>query len=225
VPKVSEEYLAKKRDEILNAAYAVCMRKPVSEVSMRDIIAEYGFSQGVIYRYFPNLTHILIALIDRDSCKYDIAGMTDALDLSDTPEKIIGKFFDIWINTVLANLESAGKIFFEAVSQLVSRDASEVNEYFGNSEMEVKEAHWREKFFTFVRQKISEDYFKPVLPFEDIIVFLMTSLDGIVRDTVLIDNYGMEFPLRFEKERVVKNLCVAFVLLLSGDEKIIYSES
>ena len=49
MPKVSDAYFEKKRNEILDAAYAVAMEKPVYTVSMRDIIQRSGLSQGGIY--------------------------------------------------------------------------------------------------------------------------------------------------------------------------------
>ena len=51
MPKVSEEYYKNKRKEIVDAAYRVCTRKPISSVEMKDIIEETGFSHGVVYRY------------------------------------------------------------------------------------------------------------------------------------------------------------------------------
>ena len=40
--KVTEEYYAQKRKEILDAAYRVCVRKPITSVTMKDVIAETG---------------------------------------------------------------------------------------------------------------------------------------------------------------------------------------
>ena len=54
MPKVSEEYYEKKRREIIDAAYRVCARKPITSIDMKDIIAETGFSHGVIYRYYQS---------------------------------------------------------------------------------------------------------------------------------------------------------------------------
>ena len=45
MPKVSEDYFKKKRDEILDAAYQVVMEKPIYSVSLRDIIQKSGLSQ------------------------------------------------------------------------------------------------------------------------------------------------------------------------------------
>ena len=40
MPRVTDEYYEKKRREIIDAAYRVCVRKPITSVDMKDIIAE-----------------------------------------------------------------------------------------------------------------------------------------------------------------------------------------
>ena len=54
MPKVKDEYLENKRNQILDAAFAVCKRKPVYDVAMTDIVTETGMSQGGVYKYFNN---------------------------------------------------------------------------------------------------------------------------------------------------------------------------
>ena len=63
MPKVSEEYYKNKRKEIVDAAYRVCTRKPISSVEMKDIIEETGFSHGVIYRYYKDLDEVFKDLV------------------------------------------------------------------------------------------------------------------------------------------------------------------
>ena len=65
MPKVKDEYLENKRNQILDAAFAVCKRKPVYDVAMTDIVTETGMSQGGVYKYFNNIDLVLAALIDR----------------------------------------------------------------------------------------------------------------------------------------------------------------
>ncbi len=67
MPKVNDEYLQDKREQILDAATRVCMRKPVYSIAMRDIITETGWSQGAIYRYFKNVHLILFELMNRQT--------------------------------------------------------------------------------------------------------------------------------------------------------------
>lgn len=63
MPRVTDEYYEKKRREIIDAAYKVCVRKPITSVDMKDIIAEAGFSHGAIYRYYKELDEIIRDLV------------------------------------------------------------------------------------------------------------------------------------------------------------------
>ena len=65
MPRVSEEYYENKKKEIIDAALRVCARKPVTSVVMNDVIAETGFSHGVVYRYYKDLDEIFRDLVIR----------------------------------------------------------------------------------------------------------------------------------------------------------------
>ena len=43
MPKVSDEYFENKKNEIVDAAFRVCSKKPITSVVMKDIIDETGF--------------------------------------------------------------------------------------------------------------------------------------------------------------------------------------
>ena len=60
MPKVKNEYLENKRNEILDAAFAVCKRKPAYDITMTDIVSETGMSQGGVYKYFNNIYQSII---------------------------------------------------------------------------------------------------------------------------------------------------------------------
>ena len=51
MPKVTQEYFDNKRKMIVEACYQVCLRKPVEMVTISDVIAETGLSQGGIRHY------------------------------------------------------------------------------------------------------------------------------------------------------------------------------
>ena len=222
MPKRSEDYFEQKRHKILDAAYKVCMKKPMHEVSMRDIITESGLSQGGIYRYFSNLDDILIELINWKSVNCDVKTLVDTAILSEEiPEKIIGKLFTVWENAILDNLVGVGKIFYETCQLYVNHQDRFIR-FVSENRISSEEAYLKEKFICFITQKISEGYFKPKLPMQDILSFLITSFDGIVRDLILIRHYPISNSPLFEKNKLVISLCSALVLLLGGDEKLIY---
>ena len=69
MPKVTEEYIAKKKKEIIDAAYQVCLEKPITDIVLQDITDKTGFSHGVIYKYYKDIDeviHDLVASINSD---------------------------------------------------------------------------------------------------------------------------------------------------------------
>jgi len=226
MPKVSAEYLEQKRDSFLDAAYEVCMKKPMYEVSMRDIISAAGGSQGNIYRYFSNLDEVLIALINRESVRCDIKALTDeAISSCHTPEKVISDLFSVWEKAVLVNLVGIGKIYYE-ISVIYVGDKERLSRFTSNIRFSANEGYLWEKLYDFIMRKISEGYFKPKLPIDDIVKFHVTSIDGITRDLILCNHYQMPLPIpgSLKTEELIRNLCAAFLLLLGGNEKIIIEE-
>lgn len=222
MPKMSKDYFKQKRHKILDAAFIVCMKKPMHEVSMRDVISESGLSQGGIYRYFSNLDEILIELINQKSVECDVKTLVDAAILSDNvPEKVIGELFGVWENAILDSLVGVGKIFYETCLLYVN-DQDRLKRFVYENRISLEEAYIKEKFFTFISQEISDGYFKPKLSIDDLLSFLITSFDGIVRDLIIIRHYPIDNSPLLEKNRLIKSLCTAFVLLLGGNEKLIY---
>jgi len=216
------DYFEQKRKQILDAAFAVCMRKPMHEVSMRDIISEVQFSQGNIYRYYSNLDEILIDLINARSVFYDAKTEIDTAISSDqTPERVLGVLFEVWEKAILENILGVGKIFYEMCAVYVN-DPERLMNFVSKSGTARDEAYLKEQGFSFVMQKIIEGYFQPKLPIEDIFNFLGTSFDGMIRDLIISTHYSAPMFPQFDKSKLVQSLCTAFVLLLGGDERLIY---
>lgn len=67
MPRVSEEHLEMRRDQILDAARVCFTRKGFHQASMQDVIRESGLSAGAIYRYFKSKDDIIAALAARTS--------------------------------------------------------------------------------------------------------------------------------------------------------------
>lgn len=62
VPRVSDEHLAARRQQILDAARTCFLRKGFHATSIQDVIAEAGLSVGAVYRYFPSKTDLITAI-------------------------------------------------------------------------------------------------------------------------------------------------------------------
>jgi TetR/AcrR family transcriptional regulator, transcriptional repressor of aconitase len=62
MPKVSEEHLQRRRQQILDAAKTCFATKGFHSTSMQDIFAASGLSAGAVYRYFPSKTDLILAI-------------------------------------------------------------------------------------------------------------------------------------------------------------------
>jgi AcrR family transcriptional regulator len=63
MPRVSEEHLERRRQQILDAARRCFIRKGVHATSMQDIFAEADLSAGAVYRYFKSKNEIIGAIV------------------------------------------------------------------------------------------------------------------------------------------------------------------
>jgi len=217
MPKMKADYFAQKRNEILDAAFAVCMKNPLHEVSMRDIISEVGFSQGNIYRYFSNFDEILIALINRGAIDYDVKSAVDEAIVSDKlPEKVIKDIIGIWDKAILDSFLGTGKILYE-VTALYANDKERMLRFISGNIAIENQTYLKEKFFAFIHQKVNESYFNPKQPLEDIFNLFIVSIDGIIRNLIISTFYNI-MPEKLQKDAVLNSLYVMLILLLGGDE-------
>ncbi|MET8832705.1 TetR/AcrR family transcriptional regulator [Micromonospora sp. NPDC004540] len=62
MPRVSDEHLAARRRQILDAARRCFRRDGFHNTSMQDVIKEAGLSVGAVYRYFPSKNDLITAI-------------------------------------------------------------------------------------------------------------------------------------------------------------------
>lgn len=62
MPRVSDEHLERRRQQILDAARVCFLRKGFHLTSMQDVFAESGLSAGAVYRYFKSKNEIIHAI-------------------------------------------------------------------------------------------------------------------------------------------------------------------
>lgn len=63
MPKVSDEHLAARRRQILEAAARCFARDGFHRTSMQDIVRESGISAGLVYRYFTGKDDMITAIV------------------------------------------------------------------------------------------------------------------------------------------------------------------
>lgn len=62
MPRVSDEYLEQRRQQILDAARRCFARQGFHETTMQDVFAESGLSAGAVYRYFKTKDDLIQAI-------------------------------------------------------------------------------------------------------------------------------------------------------------------
>ncbi|WP_442601264.1 TetR/AcrR family transcriptional regulator [Paenibacillus sp. KN14-4R] len=65
-PKVPDNYKQNKRNDILQAAERVFIRKGFTQVTMKDIVEESKLSRGGVYLYFSSTDEIFRELLDKN---------------------------------------------------------------------------------------------------------------------------------------------------------------
>lgn len=190
MPKVSAEYINNKKNSILETALSVCKNKPLYEITMKDIIKESGVSQGGIYRYFSDIDDILIELINKSNTNTDYKqNIDEMMQISTTSKDVIESLFDFLGKNIKENMPTTGKIQFELMVLLANHPDRQEKFMSQITEMENSQ-YLMQQLFKKINEGIEIGDLKPILPVKYISYFIMTSIDGIVRDSILLKCYG-----------------------------------
>ena len=87
MPRVSEDHLIARRQQILDAARVCFLRQGIHTTSMQQLIAEAGLSVGAVYRYFKSKNEIISAIAEQ------VAGglITHLQEIADRDEPLLDK--------------------------------------------------------------------------------------------------------------------------------------
>lgn len=218
MPKVSSDYVIRKKKTILEAALSVCKVKPLYEITMKDIIRASGISQGGIYRYYSGLDEILVVVINQANANADYMQVVDAIiENSDSPKESLKKLFTFLGEYIKENLATVGKFQFE-LTILFANNPERQEKILSNITENESGQYLVERLFSTIHEGISLGIFQPEVSPEDLFTFIMTSIDGIVRDVILQKCYGM-FPneqVRFDEIRLMDTLCKSVLLMLGS---------
>ncbi|MBP5450857.1 MAG: TetR/AcrR family transcriptional regulator [Treponema sp.] len=216
MPKVSEGYFQEKRNEILNAAFEVCKRKPAYELTMSDIVAETGLSQGGVYKYFDNIFSVYSALIDKANLEGNHTAKIDEIMALDIPGEIkLQKLFMESEKFFSEMLLSYNKILYELSTFCMQNP---------EHDKKIKEKTSVKPVFPYLAHCVSEliitqvkaGYFKPIIPVEDILTFIVASFDGIIRDVTINKCYNVksEDISVLDEKKLINSLYVSTLKLL-----------
>jgi AcrR family transcriptional regulator len=109
VPRVSDEHLTARREQILDAARACFVRNGFHQTSMQDVIREAGLSVGAVYRYFPSKTDLIMAIAERVIAQ--VAGVFDHVLAEEPPPPMLESLERV-VDLVTANTGPGGVMRF-----------------------------------------------------------------------------------------------------------------
>ena len=194
MPKVTEEYIQNKKCRIIEAAYALCLRKTVSTVTMQDIINETGLSQGGIYRFYKDIDEIFRDMILYLRKKEDIKEKVDEIlskanELS--PKEITNLLFDMLADFMKRELMGIEKIDFE-LSVLAMNNPARVDKILksvpGTGNMEYLTMRTMD-YFT---QQVSKGRIHPRVSVEELLSYIASAYTGIQTECIVNNCYKHE---------------------------------
>lgn len=94
MPKVSQEHLAARRRQIMDAARDCFAANGFHQTSMQDVFTASGLSAGAVYRYFHSKDELVAAVVD-DAVTQVESSIKGAFETDPPPpiDQIMGEFF------------------------------------------------------------------------------------------------------------------------------------
>ena len=221
MPKVSEEYYEKKRREIIDAAYRVCARKPITSIDMKDIIAETGFSHGVIYRYYKDLDEVfkdLVITINSENKIDDrldeILAKSDMKNWEQTIYDICGMLAD-YMREVGTDMLKVS-VYGDMLAMSDPERAMRISSRLGKDEQSPL-LYATEVMTEFLTRVVKENKLKPSTTVDEIIQFFIVNYHGIQSGYVLTESFkAPHIEGKYKLDDMYRNLATAVVLMLGG---------
>ena len=218
MPKVTEDYLEGKRKMIVDCAYQVCLRKPVEMVTISDVIAETGMSQGAIYRYYSGLDEILADMLTMMRTDYNIIDSFNEImaDKSAGIEQLLYRVCDTLADAMEDHISDIQKINFDlgviAINE-PERAARIMANIKGTGNLEYLGQH----AMPLLIEGAAKLGYKPVATPEEIGTFFSAAYTGIEKYCIMSRCYGTVGPnVKAEPHKLFKTLADSIILLFGG---------
>lgn len=219
MPRVSDDYLNARRQEIIDAAHRVCLRKPVSVVTMSDIIAETGMAQGGIYRYFEDLDSIFSAMLADMRESFNIKDETDRIfdnAGNESPAETMKKIFGLLAAKMEDQLMDIQKINFD-LSVMAINYPERTAKIMGGLKGEGNLEHLVNRSAELMGKALSEGTVNPRVPVKDIINYISSAYSGIQMNCIISACYRSSPMGGYEPRTLFETLekTVLYLLRLS----------
>ena len=218
MPKVTEKYMEEKRRMIVDCAYQVCLRKPVEMVTISDVIAETGMSQGAIYRYYNGLDEILADMATKMRSDYNIIDEFEKIlsNKEATIEELTYQVCECLAEAMESHLMDIQKINFDLGVLTINepeRAAKIMAEIKGTGNLEYLSVNALPRL---IKGAYMLGYHPTSTP-EDIGMFISASYTGIEKFCIMSACYGTGAPdIKAEPKKLFRTLAQSVILLLGG---------
>jgi AcrR family transcriptional regulator len=91
MPRVTEEYRSARKEDLFRATWTCIMRQGPEKTSISDIIAESGFSAGMVYNHFAGKDELVAAAFAEAVHRLEQAIVVATEKHSATPEKLFSR--------------------------------------------------------------------------------------------------------------------------------------
>lgn len=218
MPKVNEQYLEEKRDRILNAAFDVCMSKPVYTVKMKDIIAATGFSHGLVYRYFTNLEDVLFGLLNREASSIGVSEKVDDILCSGrAPEEVVKQILSLYFDEILIGITGYGKILNEMILTLAG-DRQYYERFRANVKFASNSDYLQRQAYGYLEEQIQNGYFSPKQTLDDIYSFISICISGIENNLILTRCYPAMQDVHLDLDALLDSLYQSVLFMLGSSQ-------
>lgn len=221
MPRVSDDYYEKKRKEIIDAAYRVCVRKPITSVVMKDVIAETGFSHGVVYKYYKDLDEVLCDLVIRINSENKMDERLEAI-LTDSKSKEWQEVIRELCNMMADHLQSTEmdvlkiSLYSDMLAMSDPERVSRIAERIGEdnqSPLLVVVGFMYEYLFKIIQ----ESKMKPVKRVDEIIEFMIAAYHGIQTGYVLSASYDADqLRGKYDPRKMFSCLAESIISMMGG---------
>ena len=224
MPKVNEEYYENKRREIVDAAYRVCARKPITSIEMKDIIAETGFSHGVVYRYYKDIDEIFKDLVITINSENRIDDRLNEILANSKPDDWEQTIYDI-CGMLADYMKEVGtdmlkvSIYGDMLAMSDPERAMRIAKRLGKDEQSPL-LYATEAMTVFLTKIVKDNNLKPASTVDEIIQFFIVNYHGIQSGYVLTECFKVEHVEgKYKPEDMYRNLATSVVLMMGGKAK------
>ena len=218
MPKVTPEYMENKRRQIVDAAYQVCLRKPAEMVTISDVIAETGMSQGAIYRYYDGLDEIFADMLTDMRREYSIIDRMEEIiaDKTLSFEEITYKVCDCLADVMEAHLMDIQKINFD-FGVLAINEPERAAKIMAGIKTPGNMDYLGSKIFPKMIETAETEGFKPQGTAEELMSYISAAYTGIEKYCILGECYGSGNPkMKIEPGKLFRTYAKTIILLVGG---------